>query len=320
MVRPYWTRRFLRERLFLTLFSWLASHPLSIQQRGIISSAFLLEHLLHLLEDSLRSWTSFLRLLHEFYLFLQREYPGFLPPLPVFSHIHGYLQDPTVVHWTPSLWKRATTEDPILHRHLQMLFEDAVSLFLDLMEREEQPESPLPPATSEVDFLRLLVIGLVESETFPELNTRLPQITWEIDLVHCWIALAQCLRFIPPRFPVLPQTLDELPDFPRKMIEILTSHSDRYEAWFREEVESRWNPRQITHTTRALLWMALAEAEFFSASIPLRALFHEYGDLAGLYGTEQSPDFLQGVLNGILVRHLPERLPSSSSPDPSPNT
>lgn len=82
----------------------------------------------------------------------------------------------------------------------------------------------------------------------------------------------------------------------------------------------RWNIERIPLTDRICLRMAICELAHFP-DIPLRTTLDEYVELARLFGGEDSPKYINGVLNRFAERYAhkdfqrnPEAADSSGEP------
>lgn len=81
----------------------------------------------------------------------------------------------------------------------------------------------------------------------------------------------------------------------------------------------RWNIERIPLTDRICLRMAICELEHFP-DIPLRTTLDEYVELARLFGGEDSPRYINGVLNRFAERFAHkdfQRKPDAESGAPS---
>ena len=80
---------------------------------------------------------------------------------------------------------------------------------------------------------------------------------------------------------------------------------------FRETIEARvnsklenWDPERVTIIDRILLTMATAEL-LYCPTIPLKVTMDEYIELAKMYSTDKSKEFVNGIVDQ-LVRDLKE--------------
>jgi transcription antitermination protein NusB len=79
----------------------------------------------------------------------------------------------------------------------------------------------------------------------------------------------------------------------------------------------KWKIERIPLTDRICLRMAVCELENFP-DIPLRATLNEYVELARLFGTEDSPKYINGVLNRIGERFAHKDFERNTDPDALP--
>jgi transcription antitermination protein NusB len=79
----------------------------------------------------------------------------------------------------------------------------------------------------------------------------------------------------------------------------------------------KWKIERIPLTDRICLRMAVCELESFP-DIPLRATLNEYVELAKLFGTEDSPKYINGVLNRIGERYAHKDFERNADPDTLP--
>ncbi len=65
------------------------------------------------------------------------------------------------------------------------------------------------------------------------------------------------------------------------------------------QVVEHWKPERLTYADRAILRLGVCELLFFS-DVPPRVVINEYIELAKSMGDDQSPKFVNGVLDKIL--------------------
>jgi N utilization substance protein B len=78
----------------------------------------------------------------------------------------------------------------------------------------------------------------------------------------------------------------------------------------------RWKIERIPLTDRICLRMAICEFEHFP-DIPLRATLDEYVELAKLFGGEDSPKYVNGVLNRVAERFPQKDFERNAGASPS---
>jgi len=65
----------------------------------------------------------------------------------------------------------------------------------------------------------------------------------------------------------------------------------------------RWKLSRLSHVDRAILRMAVHQLRYYSDDIPCKVVINEAIEIAKKYSTEQSPRFVNGVLDAVL-KHL----------------
>lgn len=86
-------------------------------------------------------------------------------------------------------------------------------------------------------------------------------------------------------------------DFPHKLAKASHERRAELDAEIVKHLR-RWKIDRIPLTDRLVLRMALAEMQDFP-DIPLRVTMNEYIDLARMFGQEDSPKFINGVLDNM---------------------
>ena len=82
----------------------------------------------------------------------------------------------------------------------------------------------------------------------------------------------------------------------------LAFRTHKYNAEFVELVEPQlknWEIERITRIDMILIKMALCELLYFR-SIPIKVSMNEYIDIAKMYSTPKSKDFINGILDKIM--------------------
>ena len=67
----------------------------------------------------------------------------------------------------------------------------------------------------------------------------------------------------------------------------------------------RWKLSRLSHVDRAILRMAVHQLHYCSEDIPCKVVINEAIEIAKKFSTEQSPRFVNGVLDAVL-KHLNE--------------
>lgn len=86
--------------------------------------------------------------------------------------------------------------------------------------------------------------------------------------------------------------------FMRSLYEAVLRHAERARLLLRESI-SHWEVDRVAHTDLVLLSMAIAEFCSFR-SVPVLSVMNEYIDIAKVYGTPKSHQFLNGILASVL--------------------
>ena len=74
----------------------------------------------------------------------------------------------------------------------------------------------------------------------------------------------------------------------------------------------RWKLSRLSHVDRAILRMAVHQLRYCSDDIPCKVVINEAIEIAKKFSTEQSPRFVNGVLDAVL-HHLKEGAIETSS-------
>jgi transcription antitermination factor NusB len=74
----------------------------------------------------------------------------------------------------------------------------------------------------------------------------------------------------------------------------------------------RWKLSRLSHVDRAILRMAVHQLRYCSDDIPSKVVINEAIEIAKKFSTEQSPRFVNGVLDAVL-HHLKEGAIETSS-------
>ena len=65
----------------------------------------------------------------------------------------------------------------------------------------------------------------------------------------------------------------------------------------------RWKLSRLSHVDRAILRMAVHQLRYYTDEIPPKVVINEAIEIAKKFSTEQSPRFVNGVLDAVL-KHL----------------
>ena len=74
----------------------------------------------------------------------------------------------------------------------------------------------------------------------------------------------------------------------------------------------RWKLSRLSHVDRAILRMAVHQLRYCSDDIPYKVVINEAIEIAKKFSTEQSPRFVNGVLDAVL-HHLKQDAVETSS-------
>ncbi len=98
---------------------------------------------------------------------------------------------------------------------------------------------------------------------------------------------------------------DSLPNLSGHLLqfakELLLNCSDHYEL-IQEEIEKHlinWKYSRVNKVDLTLLFLAITEIKFQTPATPLAVVINEYVELAKKYGNQESPKFINGVLDRI---------------------
>jgi len=75
-----------------------------------------------------------------------------------------------------------------------------------------------------------------------------------------------------------------------------------------------WPVGQMSAIDRNLLRLGIFEAVYNSTTIPVGVAINEAVELAKLYGSENSPRFVNGVLGRVVAEHAQDHLPPNHLP------
>jgi N utilization substance protein B len=74
----------------------------------------------------------------------------------------------------------------------------------------------------------------------------------------------------------------------------------------------RWKLSRLSHVDRAILRMAVHQLRYCSDDIPCKVVINEAIEIAKKFSTEQSPRFVNGVLDAVLHHLNQDALETSS--------
>ena len=83
------------------------------------------------------------------------------------------------------------------------------------------------------------------------------------------------------------------------------------------DAAARWKLSRLSHVDRAILRLAVYQLRFCSEEIPCKVVINEAIEIAKKYSTEQSPRFVNGVLDAVLknLKHASTKTPSAKEQD-----
>ncbi len=91
---------------------------------------------------------------------------------------------------------------------------------------------------------------------------------------------------------------DKMPEFTVQLCHAVEDHSEEVDATIASLLE-HWKPERVAAVERVLLRLACAEIDHFP-DIPPRVTVNEYIELAKQYGSDQSPAFINGIVDRLM--------------------
>jgi len=92
-------------------------------------------------------------------------------------------------------------------------------------------------------------------------------------------------------------------EFTVNLVSLLSANLERIDSLLESHLDN-WSLQRLAVLDRILIRLALAEFLFLE-DIPPKVTINEYVQLAHLFGTDESPRFVNGVLDAVL-KSLPE--------------
>ncbi len=89
-------------------------------------------------------------------------------------------------------------------------------------------------------------------------------------------------------------------DFSEKLASKVSENQADIDSWISESLE-HWRLERLLAIDRCMLRLAVCELAFFS-DIPMRATINEYIEISQDFGSDESPPFINGVLDKIAAK------------------
>ena len=87
-----------------------------------------------------------------------------------------------------------------------------------------------------------------------------------------------------------------------RLVNMLDEHLDAVDEAIADHLKN-WSPERLARLDRIILRLGAAELLYLD-DIPPKVTINEYVELSRLFGTEESPGFVNGVLDAISRDHL----------------
>ncbi len=184
-----------------------------------------------------------------------------------------------------------------------------------------------PEQTADVDWIRKLYLNLTESTLyniyndapgrdrkseveimefiFSDLMMANEDFTQYVeDIFNNWDDDADMLRLLIMHFIQKPGTFKTAEmiskdkfDFSVQLLETATTRREQLDAIIKPKLKN-WDPERLAQLDTILLEMGVCEFLYFE-TIPIKVTINEYIDLAKEYSTQQSGQFINGILDNI---------------------
>ncbi len=89
-----------------------------------------------------------------------------------------------------------------------------------------------------------------------------------------------------------------------QLVDMLDEHLEEVDATIAGYLKN-WSPDRLARLDRIILRLGVAELLYFD-DIPPKVTINEYVELSRLFGTDDSPGFVNGVLDAVRRDHLPQ--------------
>jgi len=103
-------------------------------------------------------------------------------------------------------------------------------------------------------------------------------------------------------------------EFTKKLLSALEAHLEEVDSLLAAHLEN-WSPVRLALLDRIIIRLAVTEFLYFE-DIPPKVTINEYVGLAHMFGTDDSPRFINGVLDAVR-RTIYEK---GGKPEPQPNS
>ena len=92
-------------------------------------------------------------------------------------------------------------------------------------------------------------------------------------------------------------------EFAANLVRLLSANLEKVDSLLEEHLDN-WSPQRLAVLDRIMIRLAVAEFLFLE-DVPPKVTINEYVQLAHQFGTEDSPRFVNGVLDAVL-KNLPQ--------------
>lgn len=125
---------------------------------------------------------------------------------------------------------------------------------------------------------------------------------WVVQILYAWEmrGRGESLTDEADRFFERRQIATDTRDFAQRLIDALAGHLDEIDSLI-EETSAHWDFDRLATIDRNVLRIALAEFLYFK-DIPFKVSIDEAITLAARYGGEDSPRFVNGILDSVAHR------------------
>ncbi|MFO7892895.1 MAG: transcription antitermination factor NusB [Longimicrobiales bacterium] len=128
---------------------------------------------------------------------------------------------------------------------------------------------------------------------------------WALHTLYAWEARENAdLELVLEEFLTRRRVAPSRRDYLRRLVEAVAEHAEAIDGALQDAI-SNWRLERLAVIDRNVLRLAAAEMIYFT-DIPPRVSIREALKLAERYGTDQSPRFVNGVLDALMKSLEPE--------------
>lgn len=127
--------------------------------------------------------------------------------------------------------------------------------------------------------------------------------SWALQVLYAWEARGQGESLVDAMHAVLAsrRVAERRVPLVERHVRALAGHFDEIDSMIREAADN-WRLERLTRVDRCILRLGVAEL-LFVEDVPPKVAIQEAIRLAGQYGGDQSPRFVNGVLDAIYKAH-----------------